>query len=102
MAKVVDFIPLGALSRPGPPDPDLARFHIKVTPMEHQWSTPKSLKFHWFYSHFEIMNSYQIQKSLKFHRFYLHFEIGHRVITPTSLIFLRFDYHFEIGHQVKT
>ena len=30
MAKVVDFEPLGALSGPGPPDPDLARFHIRV------------------------------------------------------------------------
>ena len=30
MAKVVDFVPLGALSGPGAPDPDLARFHIRV------------------------------------------------------------------------
>ena len=30
MAKVVDFEPLGTLSGPGAPDPDLARFHIKV------------------------------------------------------------------------
>ena len=27
---MVDFVPLGALSGPGAPDPDLARFHIKV------------------------------------------------------------------------
>ena len=49
VAKVVDFVPLEALSGPRPPDPDLARFHIKVTPMEHRWNTPKSLKFHWCY-----------------------------------------------------
>ena len=30
MAKVVDFVPLGALSGPGAPDPDLATFHIRV------------------------------------------------------------------------
>ena len=30
LAKVVDFVPLGALSGPGAPDPDLTRFHIKV------------------------------------------------------------------------
>ena len=30
LAKVVDFVPLGALSGPGAPDPDLARFHIRV------------------------------------------------------------------------
>ena len=30
LAKVVDFEPLGALSGPGAPDPDLARFHITV------------------------------------------------------------------------
>ena len=28
LAKVVDFEPLGALSGPGPPDPDVDRFHI--------------------------------------------------------------------------
>jgi len=28
LAKVVDFVPLGALSGPGPPDPDLARLQI--------------------------------------------------------------------------
>ena len=27
--KVVDFVPLGALSGPGAPDPDLAWFHIR-------------------------------------------------------------------------
>ena len=27
---MVDFVPLGALSSPGAPDPDLAGFHIKV------------------------------------------------------------------------
>ena len=27
---MVDFVPLGALSGPGAPDPDLARFHIRV------------------------------------------------------------------------
>ena len=51
LAKVVDFVPLEAISGPGSPDPDLARFHIKVTPMEHQWSTPKTLKFLRFYQH---------------------------------------------------
>ena len=30
LAKVVDFDPLGALSGPGAPDPDVARFQIKV------------------------------------------------------------------------
>ena len=30
LAKVVDFEPLGALSGPGAPDPDLARFRTKV------------------------------------------------------------------------
>ena len=30
LATVVDFVPLGALSGPGAPDPDLARFRIKV------------------------------------------------------------------------
>ena len=30
LAKVVDFVPLGALSGPGPPDPDLAQFRIEV------------------------------------------------------------------------
>ena len=30
LAKVVDFVPLGALSGPGPPDPDLAHFQIRV------------------------------------------------------------------------
>ena len=30
LAKVVDFVPLGALSGPGPPDPDLAHFRIKA------------------------------------------------------------------------
>ena len=49
LAKVVDFVPLEALSGPGAPDPVLARFHIRVTPMEHQRSTPKSLKFLRFY-----------------------------------------------------
>ena len=29
-AKVLDFVLLGTLSGPGTPDPDLARFHIKV------------------------------------------------------------------------
>ena len=29
-AKVVDFVPLEALSGPGAPDPDLARFHVTV------------------------------------------------------------------------
>ena len=29
-ANVVDFVPLGALSGPGPPDPDLAHFQIKA------------------------------------------------------------------------
>ena len=28
--KVIDFEPLGALSGPGPPDPDLAQFRIEV------------------------------------------------------------------------
>ena len=27
---MLDFVPLGTLSGPGAPDPDLARFHIKV------------------------------------------------------------------------
>ena len=27
---MVDFVPLGARSGPGAPDPDLARFHIRV------------------------------------------------------------------------
>ena len=27
---MVDFVPLGALSGPGAPDPDLARLHIKI------------------------------------------------------------------------
>ena len=27
---MVDFVPLGTLSGPGAPDPDLARFHIRV------------------------------------------------------------------------
>ena len=56
LAKVVDFVPLGAISGPGSPDPDLARFHMNVTTMEHQWYTPNSLKFLWFYWHFEIPN----------------------------------------------
>ena len=43
--------PLGALSGPGPPNPDVDRFHIKVTPMEDQWSTPKTSEFHRFYWH---------------------------------------------------
>ena len=30
LAKVVDAVPLGELSGPGTPDPDLARFHITV------------------------------------------------------------------------
>ena len=30
LAKVVDLVPLGALSDPGPPDPDLAQFQIEV------------------------------------------------------------------------
>ena len=30
LAKVVDFEPLGALSGPGTPDPDLAHFQIKA------------------------------------------------------------------------
>ena len=30
LAKVVDFEPLGALSGPGAPDPDLAHFQIKA------------------------------------------------------------------------
>ena len=30
LAKVFDFEPLGALSGPGTPDPDLARFHVRV------------------------------------------------------------------------
>ena len=30
LAKVVDLVPLGALSGPGPPDPDLAHFRIEV------------------------------------------------------------------------
>ena len=30
LAKVVDFVPLGTLSGPGPPDPDLARFQIEA------------------------------------------------------------------------
>ena len=30
LAKVVDFVPRGALSGPGAPDPDLARFLIVV------------------------------------------------------------------------
>ena len=30
VAKVVDFVPLGALSGPGPPDPDVGRFQIEV------------------------------------------------------------------------
>ena len=38
LAKVIDFVPLEAISGPGSPDPDLARFHIKVTPMEHRWN----------------------------------------------------------------
>ena len=42
---MVDFVPLGTLSGPGAPDPDLARFYIKVTPMEHPWNSQKSLKF---------------------------------------------------------
>ena len=41
-AKVVDFVPLGTLFGPGPPDPDLALVN-----------TPNSLKFHWFYWHFD-------------------------------------------------
>ena len=27
---MLDFVPLGALSGPGAPDPDLARFHIRA------------------------------------------------------------------------
>ena len=72
LATVVDFVPLGTISGPGAPDPDLARFHIKVTPMERQRSTPKSLKFLRFYCQFELMNSYQIQKSFKFLWCYWH------------------------------
>ena len=30
LAKVVDFVPLGALSGPGAPDSDLGRFHIRA------------------------------------------------------------------------
>ena len=30
LAKVVDFVPLETISGPGSPDPDLARFHIRV------------------------------------------------------------------------
>ena len=30
LAKVVDFVPLGALSGPGAPDPDLGRFQIRA------------------------------------------------------------------------
>ena len=30
LAKVVDLVPLGALSGPGPPDPDLVQFRIDV------------------------------------------------------------------------
>ena len=40
---MVDLVPLGALPGPGAPDLDLARFHVRVTPMEHRWNTPKSL-----------------------------------------------------------
>ena len=29
LVKVVDLVPLGALSGPGPPDPDLAQFRIE-------------------------------------------------------------------------
>ena len=49
LAKVVDFVPLESTSGPGSPDPDLARFHMNVTTMEHEWNTPNSLKFLWFY-----------------------------------------------------
>ena len=30
LAKVVDFVPLGALSGPGTPDPDLAHFQLRA------------------------------------------------------------------------
>ena len=40
--KVVDFVPLGTLFGPGPPDPDLALVN-----------TPNSLKFRWFCCHFD-------------------------------------------------
>ena len=43
LAKMVDLVPLDAFSGPGAPDPDLARFHIKATPMEHRLNTAKSL-----------------------------------------------------------
>ena len=72
---MVDLVPLGTLSGPGAPDLDLARFHIRVTPMEHRWNTPKSMKFR---------------------RFYLQFEIGHRASTPTSLKSLWFYDNVEI------
>ena len=35
LAKMIDLVPLGVASGPGAPDVDLARFHIRVTPMEH-------------------------------------------------------------------
>ena len=63
-------MPLGAFSGPGTPDPDLARFHVRVTPMEHQWNTPESLKFYWFYKHFQIGHRWDTPESLKFLRFY--------------------------------
>ena len=49
LAKIVDLGPLDAFSGPGAPDPDLARFHIRVTPMEHRLNTPKQLQCIWFY-----------------------------------------------------
>ena len=35
LAKVVDFVPLEPISGPGSPDPNLARFHMEVTQMDH-------------------------------------------------------------------
>ena len=62
LAIMVDLVPLGTRSGPGAPDLDLARFHIRATPMEHRWNTPKSLKFIGFYLHFEIGHRWDTPK----------------------------------------
>ena len=62
LAKVVDFLPLGAIYGPGSPVIYLAQFHLRATPMEHLRNTRNSLKFLWFYKHVEISNEPQIAK----------------------------------------
>ena len=59
LAKVADFVPLGALSGPGAPDPDLAfgtAWQAWNDCWWHRSHIPKCLKFHWFYKQFEILN----------------------------------------------